>query len=297
MRDEQDRSPRGTSDRNDGSANIRPVRASSDHDDVTVVIPCFNYGRFLPEALHSVRGQDGGSPVIVVDDGSTEPRRRRCSRRCRRTRRTAPGRPGPSAARNAGFRPDTPLLLALDADDMLPPRALAAMKAGLESDPSAGFAYGVMEFFGAWSGKLTMPEWDPYRLLYRHTIGANGADSPRAVDDVGGFDPEIRGYEDWELWLHALAKGWHGVRVPAVTVLYRQQGRDQFHVRQPRVPPLVPGDPSKARRPLRPTSELARESDLGVVGRGVYRFYWGPRPVPAAGGAPAVQLLWGRRAR
>ena len=80
-----------------------------------------------------------------------------------------------------------------------------------------------MEFFGAWSGKLTMPGWDPYRLLYRHTIGASALTRRELLDDVGGFDPEIRGFEDWELWLHALAKGWHGVRVPAVTVLYRQQ--------------------------------------------------------------------------
>ena len=74
-----------------------------------------------------------------------------------------------------------------------------------------------------WSGKLKMPDWDPYRLLYRHTIGASALTRRELIDDVGGFDPDIRGFEDWELWLHALAKGWHGVRVPAVTILYRRQ--------------------------------------------------------------------------
>ena len=34
---------------------MRAMPASSEHDDVTVVIPCFNYGRFLPEALVSVQ--------------------------------------------------------------------------------------------------------------------------------------------------------------------------------------------------------------------------------------------------
>ena len=57
-----------------------------------------------------------------------------------------------------------------------------------------------MEFFGAWSGKLTMPGWDPYRLLYRHTIGASALTRRELIDEVGGFDPEIRGLgEDWEL--------------------------------------------------------------------------------------------------
>jgi cellulose synthase/poly-beta-1,6-N-acetylglucosamine synthase-like glycosyltransferase len=44
------------------------------NDDVTVVISCFNYGRFVSEAVASALSQDGGEPrVVVVDDGSTEP--------------------------------------------------------------------------------------------------------------------------------------------------------------------------------------------------------------------------------
>lgn len=43
------------------------------NDDVSVVIPCFNHGRFLGEAVESALGQRGGPPkVIVVDDGSTD---------------------------------------------------------------------------------------------------------------------------------------------------------------------------------------------------------------------------------
>jgi glycosyltransferase involved in cell wall biosynthesis len=48
--------------------------SSRDNGDVTVVISCFNYGRYLGEAAGSALGQTGGAPhVIVVDDGSTEP--------------------------------------------------------------------------------------------------------------------------------------------------------------------------------------------------------------------------------
>lgn len=273
---------------------------ASDHADVTVVIPCFNYGRFLPEALESLRRQEGGAPrILVVDDGSTDAS----------TKEVLAGLPGdvdllsqpnagPSAARNAGFRAaTTPLLLALDADDMLAPGALASLKAGLSRDPSAGFAYGVMEFFGAWSGKLTMPDWDPYRLLYRHTIGASALTRRELLDDIGGFDPEIRGFEDWELWLHALANGWHGVRVPTVTILYRRRGdqTDNFtsarreYRRWYRVIRAKHADLYARRR------ELARRSELGLLGRGVYRFYWGPRPVPAAVEQRLYNALWGRR--
>ena len=268
---------------------------------MTVVLPCFNYGRFLPEALESLRTQEGGSPrILVVDDGSTDDA----------TKAVLASLPddvelvqqpnaGPSAARNAGFwAATTPLLLALDPDDMLAPRALTAMKAGLESDPSAGFAYGVMQFFGAWSGKLTMPGWDPYRLLYRHTIGASALTRRELLDEVGGFDPEIRGFEDWELWLHALAKGWHGIRVPAVTILYRQQrdatnftsARREYR-RWFRVIRAKHADLYARRR------ELARQSELGVLGRSVYRFYWGPRPVPAVVERRLYNAFWGWRSQ
>src|SRR3954453_18504566 len=50
------------------------LRAMAGNDDVTVVITCFNYGRFLSEAVDSALAQESGPPrVVVVDDGSTEP--------------------------------------------------------------------------------------------------------------------------------------------------------------------------------------------------------------------------------
>ena len=124
----------------------------------------------------------------------------------------------------------------------------------------------------------------------RASLSPDGGELQKSAD-VGGFDPEIRGFEDWELWLHALAKGWHGVRVPAVTILYRRQDdatnftsarreyRRWYGVIRAKHADLY------ARR-----SELARESKLGILGRGVYRFYWGPRPVPKVVGHHVERL-------
>ncbi|MBV9817435.1 MAG: glycosyltransferase [Solirubrobacterales bacterium] len=270
----------------------------SEHDDVTVVVPCFNYGRFLEEALASVRAQAGGPPrLLVVDDGSTEPETQRTLGSLSEDvgllrQRNA----GLSAARNAGFRAArTPLLLALDADDLLPPAALRALKQGLEADPVAGFAYGVTRFFGEWSGELAMPGWDPYRLLYRHTIGPTALTRRELFEDVGGYDEHVTGFEDWEFWLHALAHGWHGVKVAEVTFLYRRHGVTMLagarrdYRRWYRRMRLKHSDLYRRRR------ELARGSDLGAVGRLLYRFYWGPRPIPAVVEQRLYHLIWGRR--
>lgn len=272
---------------------------SSEHHDVTIVVPCFNYGGFLGEALESLHAQEGGAPqIIVVDDGSSEPG----------TQAALAALPddvlvlrqdnsGPSAARNAGFRAaQTPFVMALDADDMLPAGALRALKRGLADDPTAGYAYGVMRFFGDWSGEMRMPRWDPYRLLYRHTIGVSALTRRDLLEDVGGFDPEISGFEDWELWLHALANGWHGVQVPEVTVLYRRHGTTNFSDARPNYRRWYRAIRAKHRQLYGRRRELAHQSELGLLGRAVYRFYWGPRPIPAALEARVHNLLWGRGA-
>src|SRR6266571_2177447 len=41
---------------------------------VSFVVPCYNYGRYLPDCLASIFGQEGAHDfeVIVIDDGSTD---------------------------------------------------------------------------------------------------------------------------------------------------------------------------------------------------------------------------------
>jgi GT2 family glycosyltransferase len=255
----------------------------SANDDVTVVIPCFGYGRFLGESVASALGQEGGAPrVVVVDDGSTDAETRAAFERLpdavellRREHE------GVAAARNAGAAAArTPLLLMLDADDRLRPRALATLRAPLDTDASLGFAYGDAEFFGAWSGRLAFPDFDGYRLLYRSIVTATSLMRREAFDAAGGFDPALPGYEDWDLYLGALERGWRGRRVPEVVLDYRRHGTSR-----------LAADRSDYRRRYRAirakhaalyarVGELAAESSLGPAGRLAYRTWWAWRPLP-----------------
>jgi GT2 family glycosyltransferase len=257
----------------------------SGNDDVTVVIPCFGYGRFLGEAVESALGQAGGAPrVVVVDDGSTD------AETLRALDELPPGvevlrqaNAGVAAARNAGAAAaDTPLLLMLDADDRLRPRALATLRAPLEAEPALGFAYGDAQFFGAWSGRLAFPDFDGYRLLYRSIVTATSLIRREAFEAVGGFDESLPGYEDWDLYLGALEHGWRGRRVPEVVLDYRRHESSR-----------LAGDRSDYRRRYRAirakraalygrAGELARDSSLGPAGRLFYRTWWAWRPLPAA---------------
>jgi glycosyltransferase involved in cell wall biosynthesis len=266
--------------------------------DTTAVVACFNYGAYLREAVDSLLSQDGGAPhVVVVDDGSTDPA----------THAALDALPdavevvrqenaGVVAARNAGLaRARTPYVLFLDADDRLAPGALAVMRQALEGDPGAAFAYGHHRFFGAWNTVVRFPPYDPLRLLDRHLIGLTALARRELLDDTGGFDPAFEAFEDWELWVSALAHGHRGVRVDAVTLEYRRHGESK-----------VGGDRRAYRRMRRrlhekhgslyaSRRELQRESSLGPVGRLVYRWYWGPRPLPARVERALYHALLSRR--
>ena len=251
--------------------------------DTTVVITSFNYENYLEEAVGSALAQDPEPHVIVVDDGSTNLGTSEVLDRLPdQVDVIRQENKGVSLARNEGLgRATTPFLFVLDADDRLPPGALAVLRAELDRDPPAGFAYGVTRFFGDWEGILRFPPYDPYRLLYRHIIGLSALMRREVFESTGGFDPSFDHYADWEFWLNALAHGWRGVEVDAVTLEYRRHGtamsvgdRRKYRDRFARIR-------RKHRQLYENRAALAHESDLGPIGRAVYRGFWGLRPIPA----------------
>ena len=262
--------------------------------DITAVIANYNYARFLPEAVASLTAQEGGAPrVVVVDDGSTE-----SGADAALEHAAAAGaevlrhsNQGAAAARNAGLAlVRTPYWLVLDADDRLAPGALTALRAPLEADPQIGYAFGYMRFFGAMSGVVRFPDYDPYRLLFRHTVGLTALARSDLLRATGGYDPAFAHYEDWELWVHALAHGFEGRRVDAVVLEYRRHAGTKFasdrrHYR-------------KAWAALRRkhSALYARAGALatrtGLVERAVYRHFWGPRPIPAGVETALHRLRW-----
>jgi glycosyltransferase involved in cell wall biosynthesis len=256
--------------------------AETSHADVTAVIPCFNHGAFLREAVDSVLAQEGGAPpVIVVDDGSTDPE----------TVAAVDALPpevevirqpnaGAAASRNTGIeRSATPLFVLLDADDRLAPDALRNLRPPLD-DPEVGYSYGIQRLFGLLSGEVRFPDYDPFKMLYRSIVGYTVLARRQVWEDVGGFDPELGGFEDWDFLLGALEHGWKAKRVPRVTVEYRKHERSGLEEDRARYRELYRRLRRKHAALYARAGELARESDLGPLGRLAYRTYWAWRPVP-----------------
>ncbi|MBA3807106.1 MAG: glycosyltransferase family 2 protein [Solirubrobacterales bacterium] len=273
------------------------------NEDVTVIITCFNYGHYLAESVQSALSQAGGEPLVtVIDDGSTEQRTLvELDRLPIQVELIRQANGGPAAARNAGLRLlRTPYALILDADDRLEVDALQRLRAPLDRDPTLGFSYGLMRFFGAWEGILRMPPYDPYRLLYRHNIGSVALTRRELFEDIGGYDPAFDGYEDWELWVHALARGWRGERVEAVTLHYRRHAHTTtFRRARPHYRSKFRQLRQKHRVLYRRNGRrrLQAESDLGTAGRLAYRLWWGWRPLPARVELALQAAVWRPRRR
>ena len=202
---------------------------------VSVVIPCFNYARYVGDAIASVLGQDGVDvEVIVVDDASSDASVdvvRAIAARDDRVRLVAhPENRGPVDTFNDGLavvRGD--YVVRLDADDLLTPGSLARATALAEAHPTVGLVYGhPLHFVGddrpkprtrasAWT------VWDGRSWLRtRCRTAVNVITSPevlmrRTITDIVGGQRPLAHTHDMEMWL----------RIAAVSDIAYVHGADQ----------------------------------------------------------------------
>jgi glycosyltransferase involved in cell wall biosynthesis/GT2 family glycosyltransferase len=207
-------------------AASRPVAPrQADAPRLSVIIPCHDDGDYLLEAVASAeRNAPAGTELIVVDDGSTQPRTIEVLAALREAGHRVLEQPhsGLSAARNTGIAAaGGDYLLPLDADNRLLPGFAAEAVALLDADPGAGVVYGDRREFGAHSGDVAVPELDLPRLLWSNTIDACAVFRRAVWSDVGGYDVAFHDWEDWDFWLGAAERGWRFVHLPRPTFEYR----------------------------------------------------------------------------
>jgi len=203
---------------------------------VSVVVPCFNHGRFLREAVDSVGTQGVATEIIVVDDGSTDDTPAVAEAWISSTEGGARGRiirqpnGGLAAARNRGLRESLGrYLVFLDADDRLEPGALGIGSAALDAHPECGFVFGRCHMMAADGTLLATPsqprvDADHYRELLRRNyiwMPATVMFRRDAVELAGGFNTDVNAAADYELYLRiARVRPVHDHA--AIVALYRQ---------------------------------------------------------------------------
>jgi glycosyltransferase involved in cell wall biosynthesis len=195
---------------------------------VSVVIPCYNLGEYLDEAVESVLAQTYQDfEILIVDDGSTDERTRTvvANYSRSRTRVIRTDNRGLSAAKNMGAAQTTgKYLCMLDADDRLDPRYMALSVAALDQDETLAFASHWLRTFGEEEKDWTPAACDFPALLDLNTVNGAALVRREALNAVGGFDESMReGCEDWDFWISLVARGYRGRIIPEVLFHYRRR--------------------------------------------------------------------------
>lgn len=202
-----------------GVPEVPVARAS-----VSVVVPCYNYGRYLPATLASALDQQGVDvEVIVVDDASSDDSAEvaaavaRTDPRVRLVRQ--PVNRGQVLTFNEGLSHATgELVVRLDADDLLTPGSLARAAAAFEANPGVGLVYGHPREFpdpAIPAPRIGTPSWTVWSgqdwIHLRCRRGVNALTTSEAmvrrsvVAELGGFNPVMRFACDMEWWMRIAA--------------------------------------------------------------------------------------------
>jgi glycosyltransferase involved in cell wall biosynthesis len=212
---------------------------------VTVVIPCYNYAHFLPQAIESCLNQDH-SPmeVLVVDDESTDDSVAVANGYGEKVRCIRQKNQGVGVARNTGMREAAHVfVIFLDADDMLAPGAVRRfLKTYLDEAVEPGVLAGSALMVDRDTVPLDRHPHPPLFagvrqiLLEEAIMFTPFAPTVLAKKDfllsLGGFETDdrtYRGSEDKSMWIKVAASGRPLLLLGEVVVHYRVHGSSMSH--------------------------------------------------------------------
>ena len=202
---------------------MRPS-ASIGSPTVSIVVPCYNYGHYLDQAVNSALSQDDVDvEVIVVDDCSTDGSRDVAQKLAEADSRVNlvlhERNRGHIQTYNDGLsRAGGDHVVLLSADDMLAPGALARASAIMEARPDVGLVYGYAEEFTCEPPKARMAPsswtvWHGAEWINRICArGMNIIINPEAMlrrslmNDLVGYDQRLPHAADMDLWMRAAAR-------------------------------------------------------------------------------------------
>lgn len=215
---------------------------------IAVVIALYNGGEFIADALDSVAAQTSQpASVIVVDDGSSDngPAIVEGIARTRDITLVRKEHGGQSSARNVGIsHATTPLIALLDQDDIWYPHHLEQLAVPFRDDriPKPGWAYSNLDQIDREGRMLATNVLDnfvdvehPKRTLSgclktdMYILPSASLINHAAFEDVGGFDENLIGYEDDDLFLRMHMRHYENVYIDSATSKWRVYPNSASH--------------------------------------------------------------------
>lgn len=176
---------------------------------VSTIVTCHNLERYLGEAVESVKAQTlPPQELIIVHDFCNHP-----TSYAEATTVIRDYHKGVAKSRDEGVRLSTcPYILFLDADDVLAESFIEEALPVLEK--GADVAYPDVLLWSRWGEAVHANKWhrSPRRITMQNMLRFNQIVISSLIrrevyEAVGGFDPSLEVFEDWQFWLEALKQG------------------------------------------------------------------------------------------
>lgn len=197
---------------------------------ISVIVPCYNQSHFLEEALQSVMDQtDSNWECIIINDGSFDKTEEIALVWCAkdsRFRYVKKENGGLSSARNTGIAiSQGEYILPLDADDKIHANYLEKIVKAFSENPALELVTSKIQFFGSSNKELKLPNYNYKKLLVQNCFVCSSAFKKTSWESVGGYDTNMKSFEDWEFWIRILNEKSQVCIIPELMFRYRKHDK------------------------------------------------------------------------
>ena len=196
---------------------------------VSIIIPCYNQGKYIKDAINSVKSQTHQNwECIIIDDGSTDDSYEITKNLIEDDERfilLKQENSGVCTARNvAAEKACGEFLLPLDADDMIAPTYIEKALAEFNQNENCKLVYCNLRFFGARNSDWILPEYNYEKMLWMNQIFVTALFRKSDYLKTGGYNPNMTdGCEDWDFYLSLLKPNDIVIKLPEILFFYRQK--------------------------------------------------------------------------
>lgn len=198
---------------------------------VSVIMPVYNYGKMFQKSIESVfESTYNNIELIIINDGSTDEyvlKKLNSLSEHPNIKIINQVNLGPSSARNNGIKNSSgEYILPLDSDDMISPDYIQTCVNLLNRNKNLSPIYCDTNHIGEINGVEQRPEWSQERLIQGPFIVNCSMFTRKAFDECEGYDENMKGWEDYDLWVRMMQKGFIGKRIPKPLFSYFHHEKD-----------------------------------------------------------------------
>ena len=194
---------------------------------VSIIIPSYNQGKYIPETLECLIKQSYPNwECIIFDDGSQDDTSSIVQGFCKkdsRFRYFKQKNSGPSVARNNAIsKSNGTYILPLDSDDLISEEYVWDCIGVFLGRPEVKLVYCKARLFGEKDEEWNLPEYSFEEILFANMVFCSAMYRKSDYEKTNGYNVNMRsGLEDWDFWLSFLEEGDVVYRIPEVHFFYR----------------------------------------------------------------------------